>query len=163
MSAYHHELTGHAAAWCKGTLLSTHFSNGISLPHNSGYIPSMQHLVFPTTSPVNHLFLNPTSSISPPCRLINRNLETHSEDLCTLFCCLSLLYLSPLLCYHHCSCYDFFLHTCLMHVFSFYFWFFTYMRRTHVIHFCQYIFSCNMRWRLHFHFHFLFTCCYLVA
>ena len=39
---------------CKGTLLSTHFSDGISPPHDSRYILSMQ---CPTTSPVNHLLL----------------------------------------------------------------------------------------------------------
>ena len=45
--------------YCKGTLLSTHFSNGISLPHDSRYFPSKQCLVFPTTLPVNCLLLNP--------------------------------------------------------------------------------------------------------
>ena len=88
---------------CKGTLLSTHFSNGISPPHDSGHIPSLQRLVCPTTSPVNCLLL---IQLLPHLHLINpfnRNSEMHSKDLCTLFHCLSLLYLSPLLCYHHCS------------------------------------------------------------
>ena len=51
---------------CKGTLLPTHFCDGISPPHNSGHIPSMQCPVCPTTSPVNCLLLNPTPSISLP-------------------------------------------------------------------------------------------------
>ena len=44
----------------------------------------------------------------------------------------------------------------LLRTFTFYFCFFTYMRRTYVIHFHQYIFSCNMHWRSYFHFRFFF-------
>ena len=37
---------------CKGTLILAFFTDGISPPHNSGHIPSMQHPVHPTTSSV---------------------------------------------------------------------------------------------------------------
>ena len=65
---------------CKGTLILAFFTDGISPPHDSGHIPSMQHPVHPTTSSVKQ----PTPCPSLPwwfVRLRNRNSETYSEYL----------------------------------------------------------------------------------
>ena len=85
---------------CKGTLILAFFTDGISLPHDSGHILSMQHPIRPTTLSVKQ----PTPCPSLPwwfVRLRNGNSETYSKYLWTLFHYLPLSLLSPLLCYHH--------------------------------------------------------------
>ena len=42
--------TTKSTLYCKGTLISAFFIDGISPPHDSGHIPSMQHPVCPNTS-----------------------------------------------------------------------------------------------------------------
>ena len=51
---------------CKGMLISAFFTDGISLPHDSGHILSMQHPVCPTTSSVKQ----PTPCLSLPWWLV---------------------------------------------------------------------------------------------
>ena len=63
----------------------------VSPPYDFRHILSMQSLVHPTTSPVNHLLLKPTPFVFPSHQLCNGNLEMHSECLCALFHCLPLL------------------------------------------------------------------------
>ena len=95
---------------CKGTLLSADLPDGISLPHDSGYILSMQCLVCPATSLVNHLLPNwlhsffcPNVSVSFWDNSAMETLETHSKVSLCLFHYLPLLYLSLLSYYHHSS------------------------------------------------------------